>query len=645
MMFEDVHPYRGRLLLITLDTEIPLELNTFEVEGELGDRMSTVLEEGQVVRIDCRGDWQEVVSPESLETSDKKYKFIFSHNLIGGVNMKGQMRGGIETLKYLEMGGYNLDGTWGFDKARPGWAMPIHPLLVANNATIYFHGHDHLYVKQDQDGIVYQEGPVPARSGLYDATAAAKDYNYTHGKVVGGSSSINMMAYVRGHRGDYDRWEKNGLAGWSYAHVLPYFRRAETFEDGASAYRGGDGPLHVHRGKAADPIYDAFLGAAPELGYAFNEDYNGAEQSGFSRAQFTSRAGRRCSASVAYLRPALARGNVTLETRAQVTRILMEGTRAVGVEYVKHGRKVQVRADGEVILAGGAINSPQLLMLSGIGPAAHLQKTGIGVKVDLASVGENHQDHPAVRIAYDLAVPSKVRGQLRLDRLALSMAQAYCFGTGFASEPPSGTTAFFKSDARQSIPDLQLFCVNAALRANEWFPGWRAPSPDGFAMRACHLRPEGRGSIRLASDDPLRAPQIRTRFLSTEADRLALRESIKFARSIAASGPFRGLTGAETAPGPAVRSDAEIDAYIRDTVDTIYHPLGACRMGADAGSVVDPQFRVRGTKALRVVDASVMPDLVGGNINAAVMMVAEKASDVIRGLPPLPMADVTRIDR
>ena len=463
------------------------------------------------------------------------------------------------------------------------------------------------------------------------------------GKVVGGSSSINMMAYVRGHRDDYDRWQRNGLDGWSYAHVLPYFRRAENFEDGESLYRGGNGPLHVRRGKAADPINDAFLGAAPELGYAVNDDYNGAEQSGFARAQFTSRAGRRCSASVAYLRPALARGNVTLLTRAHVTRVLMEGTRAVGVEYIRGGKLEQVRADAEVILAGGAINSPQLLMLSGIGPAEHLKQAGVAARVDLASVGQNHQDHPAVRIAYDLAVPSKVSAELRLDRLALSMARAWCFGTGFASEPPSGMTAFFKSGSSQAIPDLQLFCVNAALRANEWFPGWRAAAPDGFSMRACHLRPEGRGSIELASSDPFAAPRIRTSFLSTAADRVALRESIKFARSIAASGAFKGLAGVETAPGPAVRSDAQIDAYIRDTVDTIYHPLGACRMGPDADSVVDLQFRVRGTEALRVVDASVMPDLVGGNINAAVMMVAEKASDVIRGLPPLPAANPAQL--
>ncbi|MSQ51730.1 MAG: choline dehydrogenase [Betaproteobacteria bacterium] len=458
------------------------------------------------------------------------------------------------------------------------------------------------------------------------------------GKVVGGSSSINMMAYVRGHRGDYDRWQANGLDGWSYADVLPYFRRAEKFEDGESFYRGGDGPMHVHRGSTQDPIYDAFLDSAPELGYAANNDYNGGEQSGFARAQFTAREGRRCSASVAYLRPALARGNVVLETHVHVARVLMQGTRAVGVEYIKNGRRVQAIAQAEVILSAGAINSPQLLMLSGIGPAAHLRKFGIPTVVDLASVGQNHQDHPAVRLSYNLAVASKVRAQLRLDRLALSMVRAYCFGTGFASEPPSGTTAFFKSDAGQAIPDLQLFCVNAALRANEWFPGWRAPAPDGFAMRACHLRPQSRGSIELASNDPLAAPRIRNNFLSTPGDRRALREAIKFVRSIAASKAFKGLVGAETAPGPAVRSDDEIDAYIRQTVDTIYHPLGACRMGSDNASVVDLQFRVRGTQGLRVVDASVMPDLVGGNINAPVMMIAEKAADLIRELPPMPVA-------
>lgn len=473
----------------------------------------------------------------------------------------------------------------------------------------------------------YQTEPEPQ--------AEQRSIYIPRGKVVGGSSSINMMAYVRGHRADYDRWQESGLEGWSYAHVLPYFRRAETFEDGENLYRGGGGPLHVHRGKAPDPIYDAFLAAAPGMGYAANSDYNAGEQAGFARAQFTSRNGRRCSASVAYLRPALARGNVRLETRAHATRVLMQGTRAVGVEYLQGGRLRQAHAD-EVILSGGAINSPQLLMLSGIGPAGHLAQSGIRTLVDLASVGQNHQDHPAIRIAYDVLVPSSVRAQLRLDRLAVSMARAYCFGTGFASEPPSGMTAFFGSDAGQPIPDLQLFCVNAALRSNEWFPGWRAPAPDGFSMRACHLRPDSRGSIELASADPLAAPRIRTNFLSTAGDRKALRESVKFARQIAASSGFKGLAGPETAPGPGVKTDAEIDAYVRQAVDTIYHPLGACRMGADTGSVVDLGFRVRGTEGLRVVDASVMPDLVGGNINAAVIMVAEKASDAIRGLPPMP---------
>ncbi len=462
------------------------------------------------------------------------------------------------------------------------------------------------------------------------------------GKVVGGSSSINMMAYVRGHRGDYERWAQNGLNGWSYEEVLPYFRRAEKFEDGENLYRGGDGPLHVHRGSAPDPIYDAFFASAPEMGCSVNGDYNGADQSGFSRVQFTAREGRRCSASAAYLRPALARGNVELRTRVQVTRILMDGTRAVGVEYIQNGRRMEVHAEAEVIVCAGAINSPQLLMLSGIGAAENLEKSGIATVVDLPAVGRNHQDHPAVRLAYDLAVPSSVSAQLRLDRLAISMARAYCFGTGFAAEPPSGTTAFFKSDSSQAIPDLQLFCVNASLRSNEWFPGWRKPAQDGFGMRVCHLRPQSRGSIELASNDPLAAPRIRNNFLSTPDDRKALREGIKFARAIVASSAYKGLAGRETAPGPAVRSDDELDAYIRQTMDTIYHPLGACRMGSDSQSVVDLQFRVRGTEGLRVVDASVMPDMVGGNINAPVMMVAEKASDAIRGRTPLPAADLPR---
>lgn len=458
---------------------------------------------------------------------------------------------------------------------------------------------------------------------------------HPRGKIVGGSSSINMMAYVRGHRRDFDRWRQLGLEGWSYAEVLPYFKRAESWEGGGDAYRGGNGPLRVRKGRAEDAIFSALLAAAPELGYRVNDDYNGASQEGFARVQFTAADGRRYSAARAYLHPAIARGNVALETKALVTRFLFEGGRAVGVEYQQYGNPREARAR-EIILAGGAINSPQMLLLSGIGPAAELRKLGIAPRVDLPGVGKNLQDHTAIRLAYARQTPSRIPAELRLDRLTISMVRAIFLGTGFAADPPGGMTAFVKSAPEQAIPDLQLFCSNAALWSREWFPGWRPPAPDGFTLRACHLRPESRGAVTLASSDPTAKARVFNNFLSTDADRRALRSAFKIMRRIAASRPFAPIVGAELAPGLQAQSDAEIDAYIRQTMDTVYHPVGTCRMGHDERAVVGTDFRVRGVEGLRVVDASVMPDLTGGNINAVVMMVAEKAADVIRGRAPLP---------
>ena len=458
---------------------------------------------------------------------------------------------------------------------------------------------------------------------------------HPRGKVVGGSSSINMMAYVRGNRRDFDRWRQKGLDGWSYAEVLPYFKRAESWEAGGGAYRGGRGPLHTQKGRAQDPLFDALREAAPQLGYANNDDYNGASQDGFARVQFTAGDGRRYSAARAYLHPAIARGNVALETDALVTGLVFEGKRAVGVEYLQYGNRREARAR-EVILSGGAFNSPQLLLLSGVGPADELARVGVAPRVDLPGVGKNLQDHTAIRLAYARKTPSRIPTELRLDRLTLSMLQAIFLGTGFAADPPGGMTAFVKSAPEQDIPDLQLFISNAALIAREWFPGWRPPAYDGFNMRACHLRPESRGAVTLVSSDPTARARVLNNFLSTDADRRALRSAFKLLRRIVASPPFAPIMASELVPGTQVQSDAEIDAFIRQTLDTVYHPVGTCRMGKDAGAVVDLDFRVRGVEGLRVVDASVFPDLTGGNINAVVMMVAEKVADVIRGRPPLP---------
>jgi 4-pyridoxate dehydrogenase len=464
---------------------------------------------------------------------------------------------------------------------------------------------------------------------------------HPRGKVVGGSSSINIMAYVRCHRLDYDRLPQLGLKGWSYADVLPYFKRAESFAEGGNPYRGGSGPLRTRKNLSQDLVYDAFIAAAPELGYHANDDYNAAEQAGFGRLQHTIGNGRRCSAAVAYLRPALTRGNVTLVTRAHATRILFQGRRAVGVEYVQDGQLREARADGEVILSGGAYNSPQLLLLSGIGPAEELRDRGIAPRVDLAGVGKNLWDHPMLATQWLRAKEGSFHRGLRLDRLLPSLAQAYLFGTGFATRLPGIGTAFVKSASDLEAPDLQYFCGAGGFRAREWFPVLRPPSPDVFGLTYCHLRQQSRGALTLASADALAAPRILNNFLSTDYDRRAMREGLKFAlRAVEETKSFAGLARRRVLPGPEVKSDAALDAFIRANMTTIYHPAGTCRIGNDAMSVVDPEFRVRGSEGLRVIDASIMPDPIGGNLNAPVIMIAEKASDMIRGRAPLPPAEL-----
>jgi choline dehydrogenase-like flavoprotein len=463
---------------------------------------------------------------------------------------------------------------------------------------------------------------------------------HPRGKVVGGSSSINIMAYVRCHRLDYDRLPQLGLKGWSYADVLPYFKRAESFADGGNAFRGDAGPLKTRKSPAQDHVYDAFVKAAPELGYPLNDDYNAGEQGGFGRLQHTIGNGRRCSAAVAYLRPAMTRGNITLRTRAQATRILFEGPRASGIEYVQDGKKHEARADGEVILSGGAYNSPQLLMLSGIGPADELRERGVAPRVDLAGVGKNLWDHPMLATQWLRAKEGGFHRGLRLDRLIPSLIQAYLFGTGFATQLPGIGTAFVSSEPGLEAPDLQYFCGAGGFRAREWFPVLRPPTPDVFGLTYCHLRQQSRGALTLAAADPLAAPRIFNNFLSTDYDRRAMREGLKFAlRAVEETRAFAGLARRRVLPGPEVKSDGELDAFIRANMTTIYHPAGTCKMGTEGLAVVDPEFRVRGVERLRVIDASVMPDPIGGNLNAPVIMIAEKASDIIRGKPSLPPAD------
>jgi choline dehydrogenase-like flavoprotein len=457
------------------------------------------------------------------------------------------------------------------------------------------------------------------------------------GKVIGGSSSINALAYVRGHRGDYDRWAAADLYEWSYAHVLPYFRRQEAWEGGTSYFRGGDGPLSVRTTRFADPLIDAFATAGVSAGFPATADYNGARQEGFAKIQMTVRDGRRCSAAVAYLRPALARRNLRVVTGALATQIMMDGTRAVGVAYHIGRQRVIARADDEVILAGGTINSPQLLMLSGIGDPAELAAHGIAVRVPLPGVGKNLQDHVSAGPAWQRREPGPFHAHMRLDRILRALARARWRGDGVASDLPGGILAFLKSRHATDLPDVQFLFNAAPMTAHPYLAPFRRAYADSFACRAVVLRPESRGEVRLASADPAAAPRIRQNFLATDKDRKTLREGIRMARAVGAQFAMRAFIERELAPGSD--ADADIDALIRANGITVHHPIGTCRMGIDPLAVVDPTLRVRGAERLRVVDASVMPDLVGGNINAPVIMIAEKAADLIRGR--LPLAPVT----
>jgi 4-pyridoxate dehydrogenase len=455
------------------------------------------------------------------------------------------------------------------------------------------------------------------------------------GKVVGGSSSINVMAHVRGNRGDYDRWAEGGRAGWSYRDVLPYFRRYENWEGGADEWRGGDGPLGVKRNKSTDPFVAALMAAATEAGQRITEDYNGASQDGFSPGQSTIRDGRRCSAAVAFLRPALARGHVTLVQNALATRILLDGKRAVGVEYEHGGTTYRALVEREVILSAGVFNTPQLLMLSGIGPADHLREHGIAPVQDLAGVGGNLQDHLAVTVSFARPLPGPFRALMRADRAGMAMAQAYLFGTGPATSLPGGAHAFIRTRDDLPVPDIQFFTRGTSVAADVWFPGWRKPYDDAISLTPVLLHPEARGRLFLRSADPRDKVRVVHNFLTRDNDLRSLRSGIRIARDIAGRGPLDPFRGEEKTPGSSIASDADLDGWIRRTARSAHHPSCTCAMGTGEDDVLDTDLRVKGIDRLRVVDASAMPDLVSGNINACVLMIAEKASDLIRGRPNL----------
>lgn len=458
------------------------------------------------------------------------------------------------------------------------------------------------------------------------------------GRGWGGSSAINGMIYIRGHARDYDHWRQMGLAGWGYADVLPYFKRAQHHEDGADAWNGEGGPLWVSRGPPGDPIYKAFIQAGKQAGYPVTRDFNGYQQEGVGPYHLTIRDGERWSAAAAYLRPIVGvRPNLKVISNAFAGRIVIERKTAVGVEFsAGPGKPVQsVYAKREVLVCGGAFQSPQLLLLSGIGPADELKKLGVPVEHDSPEVGRNLQDHLDASVIYEMTKPismySKTRG-LKQPMIGLQ----YLFakqGHGRTNHLHAG--AFLKTRGELDRPDIQLHVVNAVMIDHARVKADR----DGFTVHVCQLRPESRGTVTLASRNPFDAPLIDPCYLAEEVDRRTMRDSVRIVRDICGQEALDLYRGDELRPGAQVRTDAEIDAWIRQNAETIYHPVGTCRMGVDDKAPVDEELRVRGVDGLRVIDASVIPTLVGGNTNAPTIMIAEKLSDMIRGKPLLAPQD------
>jgi choline dehydrogenase len=478
----------------------------------------------------------------------------------------------------------------------------------------------------------YESEPEPFMNG--------RRIHCPRGRVIGGSSSINGMVYIRGHALDYDGWAGNfGLDDWTYAHCLPYFRKSETRAKGGDAYRGDSGPLHVSTGACENPLYNAFIEAGVQAGYARTEDMNGYRQEGFGPMDMTVHKGRRWSTAMAYLRPALQRDNLRLMTGVLTTRILFEGSRempqAVGVEAVVDGQLTQLRARREVILCGGAINSPQLLQLSGIGDPALLDPLGIAVVAARKGVGENLQDHLETYVQYACKEPITlysatnplVKGTIGLEWLL--------FQTGLGATNHFESGGFIRSEAGVRHPDLQYHFLPMAVR----YDGNAPATGHGFQAHVGPMRPTSRGHVRVRSAKPTDAPEIVFNYMATEQDRREMRAAIRLTREVFAQQAFDRFRGEELSPGPAVQTDAEIDAHIAANAETAYHPSCSCRMGHDDMAVVDGAARVFGVQSLRVVDASIMPQVVSGNLNVPTIMMAEKLADVIRGRRALPASD------
>jgi choline dehydrogenase len=445
------------------------------------------------------------------------------------------------------------------------------------------------------------------------------------GRLLGGSSSVNAMVYMRGQAADYDHWRQLGNAGWSYADVLPYFKKSECNERLHDEFHGSDGPLNVAERPYTNPLSHVFVEAAQQVGIPFNPDFNGAVQLGCGLFQVTQKNGERWSAANAYLRPAAARRNLTVITKAQATRVLIEVYRAVGVEYLRGGKFYTARARREVVLAGGSINSPQLLLLSGVGPAQELGALGIPVKLDLPGVGKNLQDHLNVNVLHrataGVTLDAKNRGLGPL----MPTLEFLTRRTGPATSNVAEAGAFVISTLGAATPDIQFHFIPAQVvdHARQRLDG------DGVTVHACCLRPHSRGEVRLASRDPLQPAVIDPNYLASGYDLKILIDGIRRGRDVLSAASFKPFLRDERLPGAALQSDAELAEFIRATAETEYHPVGTCKMGGDPMAVVDEELRVRGLERLRVIDASIMPTVVSGNTNAPTIMIAEKGADMM----------------
>ncbi|TCQ82427.1 choline dehydrogenase [Ochrobactrum sp. BH3] len=452
------------------------------------------------------------------------------------------------------------------------------------------------------------------------------------GKVVGGSSSINGMVYVRGHARDYDHWSESGARGWSYADVLPYFKRMENSHGGQDGWRGTDGPLHIQRGRRDNPLFKAFVDAGHQAGFEVTEDYNGQKQEGFGPMEQTIHNGRRWSAANAYLKPALKRPNVKL-VKGLARKIVLEGKRAVGVE-IEAGRTFStIRARREVIIAASSINSPKLLMLSGIGPAAQLKEHGIDVVADRPGVGQNLQDHLEVYIQQECTQPITLYSKLNLFSKAMIGAQWLFFKSGDGATNHFESAAFVRSKAGIEYPDIQYHFLPVAIR----YDGKAAAQSHGFQAHVGPMRSKSRGSVTLRSANPREKPRIQFNYMSHEDDWADFRHCVRLTREIFGQDAFAPFSGAEIQPGANVQSDDEIDNFLREHVESAFHPCGTCKMGSvdDPMAVVDPECRVIGIEGLRVADSSIFPRITNGNLNGPSIMTGEKASDHILGRTPL----------